>query len=114
MPVNVYLIRGYTKNGKNKTDYNFDEITVFGISYFSSESYYKNGEVENGDVGTFYTNIKSNLWDRSGEIDDESSELEKLIGKGNYEARCYKITVELLDEDGKAAVRVESTKIEKK
>ena len=44
----------------------------------------------------------------------DASELEKMIGKGNYEARCYKITVELLDEDGEAAVRVESAKIEKK
>ena len=95
-------------------DYNFDEITIFGINYFSSESYYKNGEINNGNAGSFYTNIKSNLWDRSGMIDADASELEKMIGKGNYEARCYKITVELLDEDGEAAVRVESTKIEKK
>ena len=47
-------------------------------------------------------------------IDADASVLEKMIGKGNYEARCYKITVELLDEDGEAAVRVESAKIEKK
>lgn len=116
MPVNVYLIRGYSLDGTKtyKTDYNFDEITIFGINYFSSESYYKNGEINNGNAGSFYTNIKSNLWDRSGMIDADASELEKMIGKGNYEARCYKITVELLDEDGEAAVRVESTKIEKK
>lgn len=113
-PVNVYLIRGYTKDtsGPNKRDYNFDEVNLNGTNFFSYPDYLEKGECPFGE-GTFLTNIHSSSWDRNVEEYGEEAEKEKLIGKGSYKARCYQVTVELLDEDGDLAGRVESTKIER-
>ncbi|MBR5800056.1 MAG: prepilin-type N-terminal cleavage/methylation domain-containing protein [Lachnospiraceae bacterium] len=112
-PVNVYLVRGYTLNptGTFKTDYNFDEVLVNGVNYLSSSDMLSRGQASFGD-GRFVSNIHSNSWDRSGNVDGTEAELEKLLGSGDYAARCYHVTVELFDGSGKKVAFVESTKTE--
>lgn len=112
-PVNVYLVRGYTLNptGTFKTDYNFDEVLVNGVNYLSSPDMLEQGQTSFGD-GRFVSNIHSSNWNRSGNIDSTESEVEKLLGSGDYAARCYHVTVELIDDSGQKVASVESTKTE--
>ncbi len=113
-PVNVYLVRGHVLDVTNtyKTDYNFDEVIVNAVNYLSSSDMLERGECNFG-TGKFITNIHSSSWNRSGNKDSDESELEKLVGAGDYDARCYQVTIELIDAAGNRAASVESTKVDR-
>ncbi len=113
-PVNVYLIRGHVLDSTNtyKTDYNFDEVNINSVNFLNSADMLARGECNFGD-GKFVTNIHSASWNRSGNKDSDESELEKLVGGGDYDARCYQVTIELIDAAGNVAASVDSTKVDR-
>lgn len=106
-PVNIYFVRGKT----DVSDYNFDEINVFSnaitVNYLTPTSLAGNGYKECGNI-KFYTNVKRHGWE------SKTPEEETTIGQGEYGARCYGITIEMIDKDtGDIAAHFESSKIER-
>lgn len=107
LPVNIYFVRGKT----DVSDYNFDEINVFSnektLNYLTPASLAGNGYKECGEI-KFYTNVKRHGWE------SVTPEEETTIGQGEYEVRCYGITIEMIEKDtGDIAARFESSKIER-
>lgn len=109
IPIQVYLVRGYYEDSSgSKKEYNFDEIKVDGNTYLPSAGGNMSGFMKSNTL-TFYTNIKKSKWDLNNERDEE----ERMIGKGEYDARAYGVTIEILNEDGEAQAHMETVKVER-